>query len=85
MQRQVVVLDTAMGVNMDALESGDSEYVKAVYLVKDAIAIRQRTLWYWPDFIYNRLAIGKACKKGIALMHQFTEKVYKDIIVEESC
>jgi len=68
--------DTAMGVNMDALHNGESEYVKAVYLVKDAIAVRQRTPWYWPDFLYNYFTpMGWAVRRSINLMHQFAYKV----------
>lgn len=71
----MLVTDTAMGINMNGLHHGDSEYVKAVYLVKDAIAVRQRTPWYWPDFIYHCLPIGRAVKEATALMHQYAYKV----------
>lgn len=64
-----------MGTNIDALHNEDSEYVKAVYVVKDALAIRQRSPWYWPNFIYNNIPIGRKVNKGIKLMHEFAMKV----------
>lgn len=67
--------DTAMGVEMNALENGESDYVKAVYQVKEAIAIRQRTPWYWPYWLYNMLPVGRAVNKNIKLMHDYAYKV----------
>lgn len=64
-----------MGVNMDALHNQDNEYVKAVYLVKDAMAVRQRTPWYWPDVVYNNLPQGQKVNEAIDLMHQYALKV----------
>ena len=70
-----ILADTAMGVNMDALHHGHSDYVKAVYLVKAAIAVRQRTPWYWPDWIYDNLPVGREVNKGIDTMHSYAHKV----------
>ena len=67
--------DTAMGVDMNALHNGESDYVKAVYQVKEAIAVRQRTPWLWPDFIYNALPVGREVKKNIKIMHDYAYKV----------
>lgn len=60
---------------MDALDNGESEYVNAVYLVKEAIAVRQRTPWYWPEFLYDCLPVGRAVNHGINVMHQYAYKV----------
>ena len=37
--------DTAMGVDMNALHNGESDYVKAVYQVKEAIAVVRTDLF----------------------------------------
>ncbi|XP_067928638.1 cytochrome P450 4V2-like [Watersipora subatra] len=73
-----MICDTAMGVDMGALHDGESDYVKAVYLVKEAVAVRQRTPWYWPDFIYNSLPVGRKVNKAIDTMHQYAYKVIRE-------
>lgn len=68
-------LDTAMGVDMNALNNGESDYVKAVYQVKETIAVRQRSPWLWPDLIFNATASGQLLKKNIKVMHDYAYKV----------
>ena len=68
-------VDTAMGVDMKALQNGSSDYVEAVYQVKEAVAVRQRTPWYWPPWIYNMLPVGREVNRNTKLMHDFAYKV----------
>ena len=68
-------VDTAMGVDMKALQNGTSDYVKAVYQVKEAVAVRQRTPWYWPPWIYSMLPVGREVNRNTKLMHDFAYKV----------
>lgn len=70
---------------MDALHNNGSDYVKAVYLVKDAIAVRQRTPWFWPDIVYDNLPIGKKVNQGIATMHKYAYKVSSKSTHELTC
>ena len=73
--------DTAMGVKMDALHNSESDYVKAVFLVKDSMAIRQRSPWLWSDTIYYRLPQGKKVEAAIETMHQFAYTVSWELSV----
>ena len=37
--------------------------------------IRQKSVWYWPDWIWSLSPIGSQQNKNVAKMHHFTEKV----------
>lgn len=71
-----------MGVDMKALHNGKSDYVQAVYQVKEAIAVRQRSPWLWPKWIYNMLPVGRAETKNTKLMHDFAYKVCNSFILK---
>ena len=36
---------------------------------------RQRTPWYWPDFLFNLIGPGKENARCLKIMHDFTNKV----------
>ena len=37
--------------------------------------IRQKSVWYWPDWIWALSPIGRQQNKNVDKMHHFTEKV----------
>ena len=39
--------------------------------------IRQKSVWYWPDWIWNLTPLGNQQNKNVDKMHHFTEKVIK--------
>ena len=39
--------------------------------------MRQRTPWYWPEFLFNTIGPGKQHDHCLKIMHDFTEKVGK--------
>lgn len=43
--------------------------------MSDIISRRQRTPWFWPDFVYNYFGDGKEHNKTLRVLHLFTYKV----------
>ena len=64
-----------MGVHIDALNSGGSEYVAAVERIKQIIGLRPRTPLYWYDPVFYKTAAGKQVYSDIELTHSFTNQV----------
>uniref|UniRef100_A0A8D0CDS3 Cytochrome P450 4V2 n=1 Tax=Scleropages formosus TaxID=113540 RepID=A0A8D0CDS3_SCLFO len=73
-----IICETAMGKKIYAQDNSDSEYVRSVYKMSDIITRRQRTPWFWPDFIYNLLREGKEHKRNLKVLHLFTESVIRE-------
>ena len=70
-----LIAATAMGVHMDTLNSGGSEYVAAVERIKQIIGLRPRTPLYWYDPVFCKTAAGKQVYSDIELTHSFTNQV----------
>ncbi|XP_067928892.1 cytochrome P450 4V2-like isoform X2 [Watersipora subatra] len=73
-----IIGETAMGVQMDALHSKESEYVKSVLYTKDAIARRSRTPWLFPNVIFENSPSGRRTSRCINFMHQYAHKVIRE-------
>ncbi|XP_036407558.1 cytochrome P450 4V2-like [Megalops cyprinoides] len=73
-----IICETAMGKKIYAQSNSDSEYVRCVYKMSDIITRRQRTPWYWPDFIYYFIGEGKEHDRSLKILHSFTESVIKE-------
>uniref|UniRef100_A0A672YLD3 Cytochrome P450 4V2 n=1 Tax=Sphaeramia orbicularis TaxID=375764 RepID=A0A672YLD3_9TELE len=73
-----IICETAMGKKIYAQSNSESEYVKSVYKMSDIISRRQRTPWFWPDFIYNYFGDGKEHDKTLRVLHSFTYKVINE-------
>ncbi|KAF7707375.1 hypothetical protein HF521_018593 [Silurus meridionalis] len=73
-----IICETAMGKNIYAQSNADSEYVQTVYKMSDIITRRQRSPWWWPDWIYNMLGEGKEHAKQLRILHSFTAGVIKE-------
>ncbi|XP_034087120.1 cytochrome P450 4V2-like [Gymnodraco acuticeps] len=70
-----IICETAMGKKIHAQSNSDSEYVKSVYKMSDIISRRQRTPWFWPNFVYNYFGDGQEHDKTLKVLHSFTNKV----------
>uniref|UniRef100_A0A4W6EVM8 aromatase n=1 Tax=Lates calcarifer TaxID=8187 RepID=A0A4W6EVM8_LATCA len=70
-----IICETAMGKKIYAQSNSDSEYVKSVYKMSDIISRRQRTPWFWPDFVYNYFGEGREHNKTLKILHSFTYSV----------
>ncbi|KAM9313677.1 cytochrome P450 4V8 [Pholidichthys leucotaenia] len=73
-----IICETAMGKKIYAQSNSESEYVKSVYKMSDIISRRQRTPWFWPDFIYYWFGEGKEHDKILKILHAFTYKVINE-------
>uniref|UniRef100_A0A3Q1I386 Cytochrome P450 4V2 n=1 Tax=Anabas testudineus TaxID=64144 RepID=A0A3Q1I386_ANATE len=70
-----IICETAMGKKIYAQSNSDSEYVRSVYKMSDIVSRRQRTPWFWPDFVYNYFGEGRDHDKTLKILHSFTYKV----------
>ncbi|XP_041790073.1 cytochrome P450 4V2 [Chelmon rostratus] len=70
-----IICETAMGKKIYAQSNSDSEYVRSVYKMSDIISRRQRTPWFWPDFVYKCFGEGWEHEKTLKILHSFTYKV----------
>ncbi|XP_024875329.1 cytochrome P450 4C1-like, partial [Temnothorax curvispinosus] len=69
-----VICETAMGVNIRAQETV-TKYHSTVDKASASIINRLLTPWYWPDWLYYSLPVGKKFKSTIDLLHDFTKGV----------
>lgn len=46
-----------------------------VHRMTELVLQRQRTPWYWPDFLYNTIGHGKEHDRCLRILHGFTKKV----------
>ncbi|XP_037546350.1 cytochrome P450 4V2 [Nematolebias whitei] len=73
-----IICETAMGKKIHAQSDSESEYVKCVYRMSDIVSHRQRTPWFWPDFMYYIFGQGKEHDKTLKVLHSFTQKVIRE-------
>ena len=71
-----------MGLHIDALHNGDSEYVTAVSEIKEVLGKRGREPLHWYDFVFdNFLSVGRKTNRLICLTHKFTDKVLMVVVI----
>jgi len=68
-------VDTAMGVNVDALHGGQSEYVSAILCIKEKTFQRTRNPLLLFDWVYRLTATGRAVNSAIDVSQRFTDEV----------
>ncbi|CAG5928667.1 unnamed protein product, partial [Menidia menidia] len=73
-----IICETAMGKKIYAQSNSDSEYVKSVYRMSDIVSRRQRTPWFWPNFLYYNFGAGNEHDKTLKVLHSFTKKVINE-------
>lgn len=52
--------------------------------MSDIVSRRQRTPWFWPDFIYNCFGEGREHDKTLKILHSFTQKVSDQWLIQWS-
>ncbi|XP_075866768.1 cytochrome P450 4V2 isoform X2 [Microcebus murinus] len=70
-----IICETAMGKNIGAQSNDDSEYVRAVYRMSDLIFRRMKMPWLWLESWYLMFKEGWEHKKGLKILHTFTNNV----------
>ncbi|XP_045904160.1 cytochrome P450 4V2 [Micropterus dolomieu] len=73
-----IICETAMGKKIYAQSNSDSIYVKSVYKMSDILSRRQRTPWFWSDFVYNYFGDGREHDKILEILHSFTYNVIRE-------
>lgn len=73
-----IICETAMGRKVYAQSNSESEYVKSVYKMTDIVSRRQRTPWFWPDFIYKFFGEGREHDRTLKVLQSFTFKVINE-------
>lgn len=66
-----------MGVKVNALTDGESEYAKNVIILKDAFARRIQRVWLYSDFIYYNTSEGHKTVAAIDYVHNYADEVSK--------
>ncbi|XP_036151338.1 cytochrome P450 4C1 [Monomorium pharaonis] len=69
-----IICETAMGVDIHAQEN-ETEYTLALQEMSDLTLDRFFTPWYWIDWLYFSLPVGKKLKSKIDILHKFTTEV----------
>ncbi|PSN43027.1 hypothetical protein C0J52_06771 [Blattella germanica] len=73
-----IICKTAMGTEINAQESTESEYVNAVCETSFQIMERSFSPWLFPDWIFNLTSIGRRFNKNVKTMHAFTNEVIQE-------
>ena len=73
-----IICETAMGKNINAQDNNDTDYVKAVYRGSEIVFQRQRSPWFWYDWLFSLTPTGIEWKNAIKLMHKFTTDVINE-------
>ncbi|GFY60250.1 cytochrome P450 4C1 [Trichonephila inaurata madagascariensis] len=73
-----IICQTAMGVNINAQDGQNSEYVRAVHQIGKAFMHRVVRPWLYPDFIFKWTALGRSNDANIRFVKELTKKVIKE-------
>ncbi|XP_069680183.1 cytochrome P450 4C1-like isoform X3 [Periplaneta americana] len=73
-----IICESAMGTSVNAQQFEDSEYVTAVYRMKEIVMKRIAKPYLLSDFIFNLTKWGKLQKSSLKVIHGFTKKVIKE-------
>ncbi|KAI4468357.1 cytochrome p450 family 4 [Holotrichia oblita] len=68
-------VETAMGIQVNAMTQEKNEYVDAIYGVCEEILHRVTRIWLHPDFIYYRTSRGKKNLQHLSVLHGTTNRV----------
>ncbi|XP_012539146.2 cytochrome P450 4C1 isoform X2 [Monomorium pharaonis] len=69
-----IICETAMGVDIHAQEV-ETKYTSALLEVSDLMFDRFFTPWYWIDWLYFSLPVGKKMKSRIDILHKFATEI----------
>lgn len=71
-------VETAMGIQVNAMTHEKNEYVDAIYGVCENILHRVTRIWLHPDFIYYRTSRGKKTLQYLKVLHGTTNRVINE-------
>ena len=75
-----VICATSMGVELNALGSSGSDYVKSLRKTNDLVLLRTLNPFVVFDFVYRLTSNGKTFYEAVNVMHQFTTSVINERI-----
>ncbi|KAL7646994.1 UNVERIFIED_CONTAM: hypothetical protein RMT77_002251 [Armadillidium vulgare] len=73
-----VILETAMGRSINAQDSPESEYVKAIHDMGDILVTRFARPWLQYDFIFKRTKWGRLQEKSLEFLHKFSLETIRE-------
>ncbi|KAL3084185.1 hypothetical protein niasHT_039311 [Heterodera trifolii] len=69
-----IICESALGVNIDAQRTIHSDYLDAVFAIKNIIFQRIVKPQFYPEFLFNIFGAGKEQKRCVQILHDFTNK-----------
>uniref|UniRef100_A0A336LX39 CSON004226 protein n=1 Tax=Culicoides sonorensis TaxID=179676 RepID=A0A336LX39_CULSO len=73
-----IICETAMGIQMNAQETGESDYIKAVAEISTVGARRFLNPLYHYNWIFSLTSYGARSRKALHTLHSFTDKVIQE-------
>lgn len=73
-----IICETAMGININAQENSDSEYVKAVYRIGALVQYRQTRPWIQPDILFKLFGYAKLHDEYLRVLHHFSNSAIEN-------
>ncbi|PSN53387.1 Cytochrome P450 4C1 [Blattella germanica] len=73
-----IICETAMGIQMNAQEESESDYVRAVYEISELTMQRSVRPWMHPKAIFDMTSKGKRYADCLSVLHGFTNKVIQE-------
>ena len=73
-----IILESAMGVELNVQQSEDCEYSRCTERVKSITMRRFKMPHLWPNWLFYNLSIGKEYKSCVDTIHDFNRKIIKD-------
>nr|AFH35031.1 cytochrome P450 4C [Portunus trituberculatus] len=67
-----IICETAMGININAQDNSDSEYVNAVYGIGALVQYRQTRPWIQPDLLFRLFGYAKQHDEYLRILHSFS-------------
>ncbi|XP_026682214.1 cytochrome P450 4C1-like [Diaphorina citri] len=72
------ISETAMGSEINAQASSESDYVRAVYDISTLVLERMMRPWLWPSLIFGLTRDGKRHEENLKILHGFTRRVIEE-------
>ncbi|KAI5701521.1 hypothetical protein M8J76_000963 [Diaphorina citri] len=73
-----IICETAMGSEINAQASSESDYVRAVYDISTLVLERMMRPWLWPSLIFGLTRDGKRHEENLKILQGFTRQVIEE-------
>ncbi|XP_067120777.1 uncharacterized protein [Centruroides vittatus] len=73
-----IIAETAMGVEINAQQDEESEYVMAINRIEELLLRRLTYPWLWSNTIFNLTPSGREVNRVVDTVHSFTRKVISE-------